>query len=113
VLIAELTRTISTGEIAAQLLEALDETLETLGWKTKFQVYDYFEKRIGLKRDDIPSRLEDFSKGLSNIFASASNVIELSIARGLYERLGRRFEPIEGFNFIDYVVNLENDIRRS
>jgi hypothetical protein len=94
-------------EVCTKLMEAVDETLEMLGRKVKPQIYNHLEKRAGLKREEIPDKPEVFSKGLNDLFGSASKLIERNIAKRLYDKLGLRFEPRENCHIVDYLLTLE------
>lgn len=73
--------------IGTALLETIDETLEMLGAKVKLFVYHHLDKKFGLQRDEIPSKVEIFSKGLMSLFGSISKQIELLILKKLCQRL--------------------------
>ena len=95
------------AKIAPKLIQAVDETLEMFGRKAKSQVYDYLEKRFGLRRDEILDKPETLSKGLRSLFGSASRLIELNIVKKFNNKLGIGFQPSETFNFVDYITSLE------
>ena len=100
--------TLAGTEIGGQLLQATDETLEGIfGKRARVQVYDYLERELMLKRNEIPARPEVFSKGISALFGSASKMIELAILKKFYNRLGVTFEPRENFNFADYIAGID------
>jgi hypothetical protein len=94
--------------MVGQLLQAIDETFERLLDKNvKTQVYEYLEKRLILKRDEIPVRIEVFSKGIFTLFGHISKQIELNIPENLCSRLGIEFKPREDLSFAGYVASLE------
>lgn len=99
-------------EKISSLVQAIDGTLGKFGDKARTQIYDYLRKRLMLKRNEIPSRPEDFSKGLFDIFGSTSKLIELSIARNVSAKLGVKFEPKEGFSFAGYVASIQESTSR-
>ena len=69
-------------------------------------MYDYLQKRLMLKRNEIPARPEVFSEGLSTLFGSASKLIEINIVKNLYRRIEVKFEPRENFSFADHIASL-------
>jgi len=96
-------------ELASQLLQAIDETLEMVGRSTRSEVFDWIEKRFMMRRDEIPTRLDDFSRCLHEIFGSSSKLIESNIVRSIYRRLGRKLELRRQFRLIDYILVLATD----
>jgi hypothetical protein len=99
-------------EKMSSLVQAIDATLEKFGDKARTQIYDYLQKRIMLRKDEIPSRPEDFSRGLFDIFGSTSKLIELSIAGSVNAKLGIKFEPKQSFRFAGYVASLRESMSR-
>jgi len=94
-------------EMAACLLQAIDDTLEMLGQKAGDLVYGYLQKSFGLMKDEIPARPEVFSRGLFSLFGSASKHLEMNIVKKFYEKLGIAFEPTENFNFLNCILVVE------
>jgi hypothetical protein len=88
------------------LLEAVDEALTSLGGSAKQAVYYHLENKFKIRKDDIPSRLEDFMNGLESIFGLGANFIEIMIMKKLYEKVGQPLEWSEGkeFMFSEYVA---------
>jgi len=89
------------------LSQAIDDTLKMLGLRTSSLVYEYLKKRHGLARDEILDNPETFSKGLSNLFGSASKSIEMRVVGKFFTLLGVKFECLEGFSFTDYIAALK------
>jgi len=86
------------------LLSAVDETLKPVFREEGTRViYDYLENNSHLKREKIAERPEVFSAGLETLMVSAAPVIEKSILKNLYCKLGFRFREKEGYEFSDYI----------
>jgi hypothetical protein len=69
------------NEFDRLLLEAVDEGLCILGESSKQAIYFHLERNFGIKKDEIPSKLEAFSGALEQIFGFGANFIEISITR--------------------------------
>jgi len=70
-------------------------------------IYDYLENNHHLKRGEIAEKPEVFSAGLERLLGSAAPVIEKLILKNLYVRLDLRFREKKGYEFSDYIRELE------
>ena len=79
----------------AKLMEALEEVItELLGSRILAELYGVLFRRCNLTRTEIPSRLDDFSSALLDIFgAKAAGVLSCRIARRFSDKLNLTFEP--------------------
>ena len=85
------------------LLEAIDEGLLMFGEDAKQSIHYHVETRYQIKREEICDKIEVFGKALENLCGASANLIEATIAKNLYERLGLKFESHEGWMLVDYV----------
>jgi hypothetical protein len=57
--------------------------------------------------EDIPRRVDDFDKGLEQIFGTGTRFLEVLIMKKLYEQIGPKgkitLDQGEDFKFADYV----------
>ncbi|MGD0645167.1 MAG: hypothetical protein ABSA75_09705 [Candidatus Bathyarchaeia archaeon] len=74
------------------LLEAIDEGLTSLGESAKTAIYFHLEKKYGVKKIEIPNRLEDFSDFLEQIFGSGARNLEILIMAKLHEKINCVYE---------------------
>jgi len=98
------------------LLEAIDEGLSMLGESSKRAVYFYLEKSFGIRKVDIPSKIEEFVNAIEEIFGCGAKYLEIQIMKRLYEKVGHCFEYFpekDDLVFTEYVraVRLSNRIR--
>jgi len=100
--------TAKNARIALRLIEAVDETLDMLGKQTKTEVYACLERRFGLPKNEIPDKPNVLSDGLSSLFGSASQYLELRILKRFYEKLDTKFEPGGTSTFADHISILQN-----
>jgi len=87
------------------LLKAIDEGFLALGKELRHAVYQHLQTRKGLRREELPDRLDEFSKALEEVFGWTSHVLEMVILKRLYAHLGLEFKEEEGLSFKDYVDN--------
>jgi hypothetical protein len=85
------------------LLEAVDYGLLVLGEIVRQAIYERIEKDHGIKRAEIPERLEAFHKALESVLGVSAKTVERLIARNLYQRLGLNFTPHPEWTLIEYV----------
>jgi hypothetical protein len=93
----------SFGEL---LLEAVDEVLSSLGDSPRQAIYYYLKEVFNLSKQDIPHRIDDFSRAIEEIFGSGARFLEIEIMKRLYEKVGHSFKYSPEQNdlfFIDYV----------
>lgn len=74
------------------LLQAVDESLTSLGDSAKQAIYFHLENKFKIERNEIPERVEDFGEGLQKIFGVGAQFLEILIMKKLYERIGQPFE---------------------
>jgi len=97
------------------LLKAIDEGLSLLGDSSKWAVYFYLEKSFGIRKADIPSKIEEFVDAIEEIFGYGAKYLEIQIMKQLYEKVGQGFEyfPEKGdlvFNEYVKAIRLSNRI---
>jgi hypothetical protein len=85
------------------LLEAVDYGLMVLGEIVRQAIYERIEKDHGVKRTEIPERLEAFHKALGSVLGVSAKTVERLIAKNLYQRLGLSFTPRPEWTLIEYV----------
>jgi len=71
------------------LLESVDEALSILGETSKDAVFFFIKEKFGLRKEEIPQNLENFSNALRIIFGDTGCFfLEEQILNRLYTRLG-------------------------
>jgi hypothetical protein len=69
------------------LLEAIDETLCSLGEPVKNYLYYHLENDIGIKKQEIPEEIDDFSKMLHKIYGLGASRLEIKFMENLYSKI--------------------------
>ncbi|MEM2104066.1 MAG: hypothetical protein QW717_04165 [Candidatus Bathyarchaeia archaeon] len=69
------------------LLEAIDEALAMLGDSCKHAFYLYLEKAFKIGKQEIPSKIEEFTKAIEQIFGLGSKLIEIHIMKSLRRKI--------------------------
>jgi len=91
------------AEFREALLESVDYGLLVLGEIVRQAIYERIEKDHGIKRAEIPERLEAFHKALGSVLGVSAKTVERLIARNLYQRLDLNFTPHPEWTLIEYV----------
>jgi len=73
------------------IAEAVDEALAYFGELVKEIVYYYLEAKYGVKRHEVPVRLELFAECLEEIFSYAAHMVESVVVEKLSTKLGVKF----------------------
>jgi hypothetical protein len=66
------------------LLDSVDEAFSSLGESVKKSIYFHLEHNFLITKQEIPSRIEDFSGALERIFGLGAKHLELLIMEKLY-----------------------------
>jgi hypothetical protein len=96
------------------LVQAVDEGLSTFGEFVREAVYSCLEDTFGIRKDDIPRKVEAFSDALGKIFGDAARLLEIQIMKNLYRKVGditECFPKKEDITFTEYVCAAEHSSR--
>ena len=85
------------------LPEAVDCGLMVLGEIVRQAIYGQIENHHGLKRAEIPERLEAFHKALGCVLGVSAKTVARLVAKNLYQRLNLNFTPRPEWTLIEYV----------
>lgn len=90
-------------EFRKALLKAVDNGLLVIGESARDALFYHIERSFGIRRPEIPEKLEGFHEALEGLLGAGARVVETLIARNLYDRLGLGFEGHENWTLVDYV----------
>jgi KaiC/GvpD/RAD55 family RecA-like ATPase len=96
---SSMTESISVEEA---LLQAIDSGLLALGEIVRDTLYDRFDKKYQLKREEIPERLDTFHNALQVMLGAGAKVIETQIAKSLGSRLDLDFTENVDWTIVNY-----------
>ena len=100
------------NEIAEFLVKTLDSGLkEIFGEYAASIIYDYMERNFSLRKDEIPTRIEEFRKGLRKFLSTGAYVVEKAVLKKLYRSYGLEFEEKENYDFEDYLEELKRKLK--
>ncbi len=102
-----MTDIVKLSEYRPLLLEAVDDGLLILGEGGRRALYFQIEKRYGIKREEIPHKIDKFHEALENMFGPPCKILEEIIAKEVYGKLGLRFKKYKGWTFIDYLEEIK------
>jgi hypothetical protein len=87
------------------LLEAVDESLSSLGESSKQSIYYHLDSSFSIKKQEIPDKLEAFTAALEKIFGLGANLIENLIMKRLTEKveLGSKWNTSRELTLVEYV----------
>jgi hypothetical protein len=68
-------------------LEAIDEAFSTLGEPLKASIYFCLENSMGIKKQEIPFRIDDFQNALEKLFGMGARHLEILYVRKLHEKI--------------------------
>jgi len=112
--VIEVTKRLYVVETLDDLLpKMVDETINHVFREAGTAViYDYLENDFHLKREEIAEKPKVFSAGLERLMISAAQIIEKTVLKNLYSRVGLEFVEKKGYEFSDYVDELRKRLER-
>jgi len=70
------------------VLEAIDESLSSMGQNCKKSIYFHLENEYNLNKGEIPFRTKDFSEAIEKIFGVGAKILEIQILKSLFKKMG-------------------------
>jgi hypothetical protein len=90
------------------IVSTVDTELKRIfGETASLVIYGYLENNHSVRREEIPEKIEVFSKGIDKFFGSGAYVLEKTIITNLYSSFGLNFKEKKGYTFVDYVNELK------
>ncbi len=74
--------------------------MSALGDSSKEAIFYHLEKSFNIKKEGIPSNMNDFAKALEGIFGPGADYVEKLIEQRLYEKLGLTLERHHDDDFL-------------
>jgi hypothetical protein len=68
------------------IVKAIDEALSSLGENVKTAIYFHLENLFKIRKQEIPSRLSDFSNALEQIFGLGARHLEIMFMKKLHDK---------------------------
>jgi len=95
------------------LLEAIDEVLTSVGNQVKCMIYLQIKSNLGMSREQIPDRIEEFMNILQRIFGVGSRHIELQILKAIHAKTGITCpSSVQSSKFVDCVVFVKEEYEK-
>ena len=99
---------LTPAQFNTKVLKAIDRGLEVLGGEpVKRAFYYHIQKTVRIEREDIPSELKAFDEALADLFHEGAQILEIRIARELFEMLNLEFAENGGWTLSDYAMHAE------
>ena len=74
------------------MLEAIDESLSSLGDKSKDLIYFHLEQNLSIDRANLPTNIEAFANALEEIFGNGAKFLEFLIMKKFNQKIGCIFK---------------------
>jgi|SRR5208282_2678272 len=101
------------------LLEAVEEAFSSLGEPVAEKIFCTLEKSFGLKRSEIPFRIEAFSDALEKIFGLGAMLLEILVIKQLHKKAAIEFKweapqwVVQELTFREYVNMVKQNFEQS
>ena len=104
------------------MLEAIDETLSSLGEAVKNTVYFNLQNNFHMSRDEVPKRVYEFSNIIHKIFGSGAGRLETRFMKNLNSKINANVKwpeyesplskwVIMDITFTDYVQSMRENYK--
>lgn len=93
-----------SARLSDTLLQATDHGLLALGEIASESVYNRIEKTHGVRREEIPQKLDIFHKALVDLLGAGASVVEKLIAKNLYSRLGLNLDTMRTGHWLHTLI---------
>jgi uncharacterized protein with von Willebrand factor type A (vWA) domain len=88
------------------LLESIDQVFSLVGEPAKSTIYSTLKEKHNVPFDEIPFKIEEFSKALKETFGSNAAIFEQQIIQVMSSEIEKlAMEPLIGDNLIDIMKN--------
>jgi hypothetical protein len=102
------------------LIEAIEETLTSLGEPVKNALYFNLESNFGISKEDIPLKISDFSSILHKLFGLGASRLEVKFMKNLNDKIQADIEwpeyqwplskwAIVDLSFEEYIFKIRED----
>lgn len=91
------------------LLEAVDESLSTLGEASKKAIYYHLQESFNIARQEIPEKTDEFAFAIEKMFGEGAKLLEIQIMKGLYKKTHgtlKHYHRKEELSFTQYLQAL-------
>lgn len=85
-------KTKKKSKFDAILLDAIDSAFTALGPNIKFSLYFNLHTKFSLPKEEIPGRIEDFTRAIETIFGQAAKPLEILIIKFLNDKVQCNYE---------------------
>ena len=79
---------VTEAEFAKILLNAVDETLSSLGNSIKKSIYLHLSKEFGINQSEIPNKIPEFAIAIENLLGRGALYLEIQIMKRLCTQMG-------------------------
>jgi hypothetical protein len=94
------------GRFRKLLMEAVDESLSTLGETPKQAIYFHLHESFNIMKQDIPDKIDEFTFAIEKIFGEGAKLLEIEIMRSLHEKTRdklKQYPKKDALSFTQYV----------
>ena len=105
-------KNLTAAKISDVLLEAIDETLTSLGEPVKNSIYIQLQIAFNIEKEEIPDRIGEFATFIRKVFGCAAYRLESKFIKTIEEKLGENAsydaQTLKCMSFKEYCYNLCN-----
>ncbi len=101
---------LSKDDFEELLIDAVDQELSGLGNDAKKATYSCLKSTFGIKKHEIPDKIEEFAIALERIFGAGAKALEIRIIEAVCRRVTNfKYSPKHGdIFFADYLIALRS-----
>lgn len=92
------------------LLEAVEESLSTLGETSKQAVYYHLQESFNIRKQEIPDKTYEFAFAIEKMFGEGAKLLEIQIMKNLHKKTDgtpKHYYSGEELSFTEYLRALQ------
>jgi hypothetical protein len=97
------------GEFEKLLIDAVHESLSSLGESPKQAIFFHLENTFKIKKQEIPNKIDSFDKALRKLFGPGADFLETLIVKKICEKTGSIFKgsPRKETGFTETIASIK------
>ena len=113
--VAKSVQVLTKSDFEELLLKAIDEGLSSLGESSKQAIYFHLEKGSGIRREEIPKKIQGFTDRIEKIFGPGASFLQILIMRYLHERTNGNltWPDTQELNLVEYVRMTKREYKKT
>ena len=95
------------------LMECIEEILTAIGGSAKHMIYFFLNQDLGITKDQIPNRIDDFAETIESIFGAGAKPIERHLIKQIEAKTKITYPfPVQASSLQDCTIFIRQEYER-